>query len=97
MIKRYFFLYFAVITIPLFLGLTVWQSNRFQNLRNETESLVKSQADWIENNKRLIAVIAVLSSPERIEYIAQNDLNLRKIRPENVLQIKIEEGKEHEL
>ena len=97
MIRRYLFFYLAVITIPLFLGLTVWQSNRYMNLKLEMDRLEQTQADWVEANKRLITGIAVLSSPQRIQHIAENDLGLRRIRPEDVLQIKIEGGKGHEL
>jgi len=88
-VKRYIFIYFFVITIPLLLGLTVWQSHRYTSLKQELDRLEVVQADWVEGNKRLLAGIAVLSSTERIEHIANNDLNLRKIRPENVLQIKM--------
>jgi cell division protein FtsL len=92
MIKRFFFLFFAVITIPLFLGLVVWQSNRYRDLSGELSRLEQAQTEWVESNKRLITGIAESSSPERIEHIARNELKLRRIRPENVLQIKIEEG-----
>jgi cell division protein FtsL len=94
--KRYLLVYFAVITIPLFLGLVVWQSDRYRNLEQEILRLEQSQAEWVEGNKRLIAANAVLSSPQRIEHIAQKDLGLRKIRLENVLQVNITEGKAHE-
>jgi cell division protein FtsL len=95
--KRYLYLYFIALTIPLFLGLNVWQSNRYANLKEEIDRLEQAQADWVESNKRLIAGIAVLSSPERIEHIARDELGLRKIRPEDVLQVKIEGGKGHGL
>jgi cell division protein FtsL len=94
--KRYgFFLYFMVITIPLFLGLVVWQSNRYQNLSRELSRLEQTQIEWVESNKRLIAGITEYSSPGRIEYIAKNQLGLSKIRPEHLLQVKIAEGKRH--
>jgi cell division protein FtsL len=96
MIKRYLAVYFAVVTIPLLLGLAVWQSNRYRNLEQEIRRLEQLQAEWVEGNKRLIAANAVLSSPQRIEHIAQKDLGLRKIRPENVLQVNIAEGKGRE-
>ena len=96
MLRRYLFLYAAVISMPLFLGLAVWQSNRYMNLKLEMDRLEQTQADWVEANKRLITGIAVLSSPQRIEHIAENDLDLRKIRPEDVLQIKLTGGKGHE-
>jgi cell division protein FtsL len=89
---RYLLFYFVIISIPLFLALTVWQSVRYNALRQEVNRLEEAQADWVESNKRLIAGIAVLSSPERIERIAEKDLDLRKIRPEDVLQVKIQEG-----
>jgi len=89
MIKRYILLYFIVLTIPLFLGLLVWQSNRYQNLTSEIKRLEQTQAEWIESNKRLIAGIAEYSSAQRIVQIAQNSLELQKIRPENLLQVRI--------
>jgi cell division protein FtsL len=92
MIKKYLLLYFLVFTIPLCLGLLVWQSNRYQNLSRELARLEQTQAEWIESNKRLIAGIGEYSSPERIENIAQNQLDLQKIRPEYFLQVKIVGG-----
>jgi cell division protein FtsL len=93
---RYFFLYFVVITIPLFLGLIVWQSNRYENLTEEISRLEQTQVEWVESNKRLIASIAEYTSPERIERIAVNEMGLQKIRPEHLLQVKIVEGKGYE-
>jgi len=91
--RRYFLLYLMALTIPLFLGLLVWQSNRYQNLNNELYRLEKTQEEWVESNKRLIADIAEYSSPERIGNAAVNQLDLKKIRPENLLQVNIVEGK----
>jgi len=93
MIRRYLLLYFMVITIPLFLGLLVWQSNRYQNLEKELNRLEQTQEEWLQSNKRLIAGIAEYSSAQRIEDIAKNQLDLQKIRPESLLQVKIFEGK----
>ena len=90
------FLYLMVISIPLFLTVIVWQSNRYQNLNKELSRLEQTQGEWIESNKRLIAGIAEYSSPERIEHIAVNQLGLRKIRPEDILQVKITEGRGYE-
>lgn len=91
--RRYFFLYFFVFTIPLFLGLLVWQSNRYQNLNSELARLERWQQEWVESNKRLIADISEYSSAERIERAARNQLGLQKIRPEASLQVNIVEGK----
>jgi cell division protein FtsL len=88
MIKRFLF-YVFILSIPAFLGLAAWQSSRYGDLERELKKLEKNQEEWIENNKRLIANIAVLSSPERIERIARDELGLQKKQPEDVLQISI--------
>jgi cell division protein FtsL len=94
MIRRRAFLYIIVLTIPLFLGLNAWQSSRYTSLEREISRLEDAQVEWIESNKRLIAGIAVLSSSERIEHIARNELKLERIAPEDVLQIRIAGGGE---
>ena len=96
MTKKYFLLYLLTITITIFLGLLVWQSNRYQDLSREISRLDQSQTAWIESNKKLVADIAEYSSAERIEDIAKNQLNLIKIPPEYFLQVRITEGKGHE-
>jgi len=96
MIKKYFLLYLLAISISIFLGLLVWQSNRYYDLSKEVQRLEQSQGEWIESNKRLVADIAEKSSAERIEDIAKNQLQLRKIFPENYLQVRITGGKGHE-
>jgi cell division protein FtsL len=85
-------LYAITLTIPLCLGVVAWQSARYAELTWEIEKLESAQEEWVENNKRLIAGIAVLSSSERIENIAKKDLGLVKKLPEEVLQIKIKGG-----
>jgi len=93
MMKRYLLLYLLVLTIPAFLASLVWQSNRYQNLENELSLLEQTQEEWVESNKRLIAGIAEYSSAERIEEIARYQLELKKIPPEHLLQVKITGGK----
>jgi cell division protein FtsL len=51
--------------------------------------LTGRQQEWIDNNKRLIRDIAVLSSSARIEEFARANLALEKKRPEDVLQVII--------
>ena len=89
--KRYALLYFIVLSIPVFLGIVAWQSVRYTELDRGVRRLEAVQEDWVENNKKLIAGIAVLSSSQRIEQVAVRDLSLVKIVPEDVLQVRIEE------
>ena len=87
--KRCVLLYLMVFTIPVFMGITAWQSIRYTALEKKTKALELNQEEWVEKNKRLIADIATLTSSEKIEDAAV-DLGLSKIEPENVLQIWIE-------
>ena len=90
MSMRYVVLYFIALTIPMFLGLTAWQSVRYAALEKQTKTLEQDQEKWVEKNKRLIADIAAITSSGKVEEIAVKDLGLKKILPENVLQIWIE-------
>jgi len=92
MFRRYVWLYFFVLTIPVFLGLAAWQSVRYTQLERDVRRLEAAQEDWVESNRRLIANIAVLSSSSRIGQVAVNYLGLSRMQPENVLQIRIEEA-----
>ena len=94
MIKRYVLLYFFVLTIPVFLGFAAWQSNQYTKLERSVRRLEAVQEECIAGNKKMIANIAVLSSSARIEQVAVHDLGLSRIRPENVLQVRIEGGEE---
>jgi len=89
MIRRYVLLYFIVLTIPFLLGVVAWQSVRYSELEKNVRRLEAVQEDWISSNKKLIAAISLLSSSSRIRQIAVNDLSLVKVRPEDVLQVRI--------
>jgi len=91
MIRRYVLLYFIVLTVPFLLGVVAWQSVRYTELEKNVRHLEAVQEDWVSSNKKLIAAIAVLSSSSRIRQIAVNDLFLVKVRPEDVLQVRIDE------
>ena len=92
MIRRYALLYLFVLSIPFFLGAAAWQSVRYTKLEKSVRRLEAVQEDWVESNKKLIAGIAVLSSSRRIEQVAVYDLGLSKMRPEDVLQVRIDGG-----
>ena len=92
MVRRYALIYFIVLTIPIFLGVVAWQSIQYVELERSVRRLEAVQEDWVAANKKQIAGIAVLSSSSRIEQIAVRDLGLSKMRPEAVLQVRIEGG-----
>jgi cell division protein FtsL len=77
------------LSLPLALGAVIWQSARYSTLKSEVKALVERQEEWVDNNKRLISDIAVLSSSARIEELARSNLMLEKKPPEDVLQVVI--------
>jgi hypothetical protein len=91
--RRFVLLYFFALTLPLFLGIAVRQSKQHSVLQRELGRLEVTQEEWIEGNKRLIAEIALLSSPGRIGRIAADELYLTKKQPEEILQIRIENNR----
>ncbi len=91
MSKRALILIF--LTLPVFLFVNVWQVYRYKNLENTIEQLEEEQQEWVEKNKRLIAGIAVLSSPERLAKLAENDLELEKLTPGRLIRILLDSRK----
>jgi cell division protein FtsL len=85
-------LYAGVLSIPLFLLGAVWQGERYAALQGEVDRLTESQEKVIEENRRLIAEITVLSSSARIENIARTSLGLEKKLPEEVIEVTIKGG-----
>ena len=64
-IVKVFFCIF-VLTIPLVLCLYAAQARRYTALTSEIRELEKKQEKLIEENKKLVSDIAVLSSADRI-------------------------------
>ncbi|WP_010259221.1 cell division protein FtsL [Treponema primitia] len=91
--RRFILLYFFTLTLPVFLVISVWQSRNYASLQRDVRRLEVVQEEWIESNKRLIAGITLFSSAERIEHIAVEQLGLTKKQPEEILQIRIENGR----
>ncbi|MDR0910267.1 MAG: cell division protein FtsL [Spirochaetaceae bacterium] len=83
--------FILLLSIPLMSSCLIWQTFNYDSLVDESKLIENQQSSWVDANKRLIAGIAVLSSAERIEKIAKNELGLVKKQPEEVLQIEIEE------
>ncbi len=61
------------------LFLSTWQGYRFEALKRSVQELEAEQRDWLEQNKKLVAAAAVLSSPERIQRIAEAELGLKRL------------------
>ncbi len=80
----------AACTVPVFFFLQVMTAYQYQVLQRDVSALEKDQKDWLEKNKKIIAGISVLRSPERIEKIARDELGLRKIDSSRIKRLVIE-------
>ncbi|MBN2351997.1 MAG: cell division protein FtsL [Spirochaetales bacterium] len=89
-IVRKLLLILAACTVPVFFFLQVLTSYQYQMLQREVSALESEQKDWFERNKKIIAGISVLRSPERIEKIARDELGLQKIDFSRVKRLVIE-------
>ena len=79
----------VVCTIPILLFLNVWQVHRFTTSLDEVRALEKAQRNIIEENKRTLIGIEVLSSPSRIEEIVSDldGLSKRERAPRILIQV----------
>jgi len=81
----------ALVSIPLLMMLQVLQGYRFATASEETRVSEALQLDKLEENKRLLAGIAVYDAPERIYKVAEDSLGLSEADPENVLLVRFPE------
>lgn len=79
---------FAVALIPALFFANVWQSFRYSSLKREIARLESVQQDLLEQNKRNIAGISVLESPERIEALAGKTLGLSRPKVGDFINIR---------
>jgi hypothetical protein len=74
---------FAVVAFVLFVlsffFLNTWQGYRYERLEASVAALGREQEDWLERNKKIIAGLAVLSSPARVAGLAESELGLSKL------------------
>lgn len=77
------------LSIPLLLCLYGLQAKKYTDLTKEVESLERKQEELIEENKKLISDISLLSSPERIEKIATEELGMHKAENEDIIRVEM--------
>lgn len=81
------------ISIPLMLTLYAMQAKRYTDLSREITELERTQEKLIEENKRLVSEISVLSSAERIEKIATEELGMHKAESDDIVRVEMAENK----
>lgn len=86
---RKFLIFIIVATVPGLIFLTVRQAFNYNQVDKEVKTLILDQRELFEQNKRIVANLSILSSPGRIDELAENTLELDKISIDTV-RIKIE-------
>lgn len=87
------FLCFIPLLIPGILCLYAIQAKKYTDLTKEIAELELKQEQLIEENKKLISDISLLSSPERIEKIATEELGMHKAENEDIIRVEMKGDK----
>ena len=77
------------LSIPVMLGLYAMQAKKYTDLTKEVLELENKQEKLIEENKKLVSDISQLSSAERIERIAVEELGMHKAEAEDIVRVEM--------
>ena len=68
------------------------QSRKYTDLERQITELEKKQADLIEQNKKLITDISLLSNTDRIEKLAKDNLNMRPAETDEIVRVEMKDS-----
>lgn len=83
------FIALVALSIPVMLGLYAMQAKKYSDLTREVVELESKQEKLIEENKKLVSDISILSSAERIEKIAVEELGMHKAEAEDIVRVEM--------
>lgn len=81
------------VSIPLLLIVYGFQSKRYSELSREVNRLEKMQEELIEQNKKLVGDISLLSSSDVIEKKAVEELGMHKAETEDIVRVEMNGAK----
>lgn len=85
---------FASLTVPFFLFVNVWQSQKYMIDYFEVKGLIKSQENFVQDNKKLINRVAELESPTRVSILLDSEASLKKIGGGEIVRIEVMDNNE---
>lgn len=91
-LQKIFYILVAIL-IPGLLILNAMQAERYMKVEREIKELEKKQVSLVEENKKLITDISLLSSSQRIGQIAENDLGMHKAESDEVVRVEMRKNK----
>lgn len=77
------------LSIPCVLLAYASQSRRYESLNDEVVQLEKKQEMLIEDNKRLVTDISLLSASPRVERIAVNELGMHRAQSSDIIRVEL--------
>ena len=83
----------VALLIPGMLIVDAVQARKYTALREQVLELEEKQAEIIEENKKLITDISILSSADRIEQIAKDTLGMRKAETDEIIRVEIKDAR----
>lgn len=78
-----------VLLIPFMLFMYGFQAKRYSKLKIEIKALEQKQEKLIEENKKIVNEISILSSADRIEKIAVEELGMHKAQAEDIVRVEM--------
>ena len=91
-VVRIVFVCLAAISIPAMLMIDAVQARKYSDLRKQVINLEEKQAELIEENKKLITDISLLSSADRIERLASEELGMRKAETDEIIRVEMKDA-----
>lgn len=86
-------LFLLALSIPGLLILNAVQSKKFKEQEDSVLELEEKQSEFVEQNKKLITEIGVLSNSDRIEKVAENELGMRKAESNEIVRVEMRNKK----
>jgi cell division protein FtsL len=77
-----------IVLVPVLLFANVFQAFRYGRLERRIVELEREQLALIEENKKAILAISVLTSPRRVGELARDMLELERPAPDAILQLE---------
>ena len=78
-----------VLLIPFMLFMYGFQAKRYSKLNIEIKALEQKQEMLIEENKKIVNEISVLSSADRIEKMAVEELGMHKAQADDIVRVEM--------
>lgn len=92
-VMRLIYAVILAVAIPGLLVLNGFQARKYKKLQEEVNSIVKKQEELTEDNKKLITDRSQLTSSQRIEDLAENELGMRRAETEEIIRVSVGEEK----